>query len=85
LAGVVHEEKHIKFPKISGVDALKYLMELHELRQADLPEIGSQGVVSEVLKGKRHLNLKQIKLLSRRFNVAIETFIDPDIFKKSAN
>ncbi len=30
-----------------------YLMEEHGLRQSDLPEIGSQGVVSEILNGKR--------------------------------
>jgi HTH-type transcriptional regulator/antitoxin HigA len=28
-------------------------MDEHELTQSDLPEIGSQGVVSEILSGKR--------------------------------
>ena len=36
---------------------LASLMDEHGLRQSDLPEIGSQGVVSEVLAGKRQLNL----------------------------
>lgn len=60
----------------SGVKALKFLMEQQELNQSDLPEIGSQGVVSEILNGKRKLNLKQIKNLSKRFHVSAETFID---------
>lgn len=60
----------------SGIQALKFLMEQHGLNQADLPEIGSQGVVSEILNGKRKLNLKQIKNLSKRFHVSAETFID---------
>ena len=54
---------------------LKFLMEEHHLNQADLAEIGSQGVVSEILNGKRELNLRQIKSLSRRFNVSPAVFI----------
>lgn len=60
----------------TGVNALVYLMEAHNLHQADLPEIGSQGVVSEILKGKRKLNLRQIKRLAKRFSVDPGTFID---------
>ena len=59
-----------------GIDALKYLMEAHHLNQSDLTEIGSQGVVSEILQGKRGLNLRQIKLLAKRFHVDPATFID---------
>jgi len=59
----------------TGIDALKYLMEAHDLGQKDLPEIGSQGVVSEVLSGKRMLNLRQIKSLAARFQVAEQVFI----------
>lgn len=62
----------------TGVDALVYLMEAHSLHQSDLPEIGSQGVVSEILKGKRKLNLRHIKLLAKRFAVDPSTFIDND-------
>ena len=56
-------------------DALKYLMIEHGLRQSDLPEIGSQGVVSELLKGKRAFNLRQVKALSERFHVSPLVFI----------
>lgn len=41
----------------------------------DLPEIGSQGVVSEVLAGKRELNIRQVRALSVRFGVSAATFI----------
>jgi len=60
----------------SGIKALKFLIEQHQLKQSELPEIGSQGVVSEVLRGKRKLNLNQIKKLSERFHVSPDTFID---------
>ena len=46
------------------------LMQQHGLRQSDLPEVGSQGVVSEVLAGKRTLNARQVKALAQRFKVA---------------
>lgn len=53
---------------------LSYLMDEHGLRQADLPEIGPQSVVSAVLAGKRALNLRQVRQLAARFNVPMEVF-----------
>lgn len=70
------EEKNYKLKSVSGVEALKFLMDQHQLKQTELPEIGSQGVVSEILQNKRKLNLTHIKKLSKRFNVSPETFID---------
>ncbi len=57
------------------IDALNTLMKEHGLKQSDLSEVGSQGVVSEILSGQRQLNLRQIKMLSRRFNVSSAVFI----------
>jgi HTH-type transcriptional regulator / antitoxin HigA len=50
-------------------------MSAHDIKQSDLPEIGSQGVVSEILNGKRQLNLRQIKALSKRFGLPVDAFI----------
>ena len=47
----------------------------HDLRQADLPEVGSQGVVSEILSGKRELNVRQIRALAGRFGVSAAVFV----------
>ena len=58
------------------VALLKTLMLQHNLNQSDLREIGSQGLVSEVLNGKRSLNLKQEKKLAERFGLEPEMFID---------
>jgi HTH-type transcriptional regulator/antitoxin HigA len=44
-------------------------MDQYELAQSDLSELGSQGIVSEILNGKRNINLRQIKALSQRFNI----------------
>jgi HTH-type transcriptional regulator / antitoxin HigA len=38
-------------PDVPPVEVLRFLMEQHDLRQSDLPEIGSQGVVSDVKGG----------------------------------
>lgn len=70
-----YEEEHQQKFTDKGIDALKFLMESHHLHQSDLIEIASQGVLSEILNGKRALNLRQIKLLAMRFNVDPSTFI----------
>ena len=57
------------------IDTLKSLLMEHELKQSDLSEIGSQGVVSEILSGKHQLNLRQIKRLSKRFKVSPAVFM----------
>ena len=77
VAGLMddYESEVHPLPQTNGVDALKFLMEQHKLKQADLYEIGSQGVVSEILTGKRELNLRQVRALSERFGVSADTFL----------
>jgi HTH-type transcriptional regulator/antitoxin HigA len=50
-------------------------MEEHGLTQSNLPEIGSQGVVSEILNNKRELNVRQIRALAERFKVSAAVFV----------
>jgi HTH-type transcriptional regulator/antitoxin HigA len=57
------------------LEALSFLMKEHGVKQTELTEVGSQGVVSEVLTGKRNLNIRQIKELSSRFNVSPLVFM----------
>lgn len=70
-----YESRHIKEIEGNPIDSLKALIKEHRVKQSDLSEIGSQGVVSEILSGKRKLNVRQIKILSKRFNVSPEVFI----------
>jgi HTH-type transcriptional regulator/antitoxin HigA len=76
------EERH-KLPEASGVELLRFLMEQHRLSQTDLPDVGSQGVVSEILRGVRELNVRQIKALARRFHLPPGAFL-PDAEPKRA-
>lgn len=69
-----YEEDHVKLPDAPGRAVLKFLIEEHSLTQHELPEVGSQGVVSEILLGKRELNTRQIKALSKRFGVSPAVF-----------
>ncbi|MDR3054559.1 MAG: transcriptional regulator [Zoogloeaceae bacterium] len=70
-----YESEQHSLPETTGIDALKFLMEAHGLKQGDLPDIGSQGVVSEIMTGKRELNVRQIRALGERFGVSVATFI----------
>ena len=70
-----YEEENYPVKESNGITVLKELMVEHSLNQTDLKEIGSQGVVSEILNGKRELNIRQIKLLSKRFSVSPAVFI----------
>lgn len=70
-----YETEHHPMPDVTGIQALKFLMAQHGLKQTDLSEIGSQGVVSEILTGKRDLNIRQIRALSERFGVSPATFV----------
>src|SRR6266850_4487470 len=69
-----YEEEHHPIPECSGADVLRFLMEEHGLTQSDLPEIGSQGVVSDILRGKRELNVRQIRALAERFGLSPDAF-----------
>jgi len=72
-----YELRNWKAGKVSGVAMLRFLMEQHGLRQSDFAEeIGSQGVVSEILNGKRELNKHHIAALSKRFGVSPAAFFD---------
>jgi len=71
-----YDDRKFRMPEARGTDVLRFLMEQHRLKQSDLPEIGSQGVVSEILSGRRELNVRQIAALSSRFRVSADVFMN---------
>jgi len=70
-----YDKEHFSFSEGDPINVLKYLMAKQNLTQSDLPELGSQGIVSEILSGKRNLNVRQIKFLSKRFHMSPLTFL----------
>jgi HTH-type transcriptional regulator/antitoxin HigA len=70
-----YETHHGAEPVGSGVDALRFLMSSHGMAQGDMPEVASQGVMSEILNGKRALNVRQVQALAARFGVPAQVFL----------
>jgi len=71
-----YESRQPLCPESDAVDNIRMLMETHGLKQIDLTELGSQEEISEILNGKRLLNIDQVKALSKRFRCSPALFID---------
>ena len=76
LVSAYEEAHHPMPPAMSAIEAVRWFMERDGLRQNDVPEIGNQAKVSEVLSGRRALNLRQARALAARFGVSLEMFLD---------
>jgi HTH-type transcriptional regulator/antitoxin HigA len=78
LIDLVHAYEERRFPirHMSVGDRLHYLLEVNQLTQSDLPEIGPQSTVSAILSGKRRLNLRMVKALAHRFHLPADVFIE---------
>lgn len=76
------EAEHYAFPsehQATPLEMLQFLMESNELKQADfVGVIGSKGVVSEVVNGKRGISKGMAIALSKRFNVDAGLFLSQD-------
>ena len=78
LAILIEHYETERFPikESSGIDVVRFLMEQNGLKQKNLIGIlGGKSSVSEILHGKRVLNLQHIRALSEKFNVNPATFI----------
>lgn len=71
-----YEDKHFPLEQATAIDVLKFLMNEHGLSQSDLPEIGSQSLISKILKGERKLTADQIGRLASRFHAPPAVFCD---------
>jgi HTH-type transcriptional regulator/antitoxin HigA len=70
-----YEERNVAFPNSEPRAALRFFMEQHNLRQADLAHIlGSRSNVHDVLNGTRGINMSQAKALASRFHVSPAVF-----------
>ena len=70
-----YEQEHHPVPDAPPLEVLRALMEANNLRQKDLvPIFGSEGIISEVLHGKRNLTKTHILKLSARFHVSPAVF-----------
>lgn len=72
-----YEDEHHPMPPVSGVQMLRHLIEAKGVTQARVAiETGiAESALSEVLAGKRQLNVRYIAALSRYFHVNPGVFI----------
>jgi HTH-type transcriptional regulator/antitoxin HigA len=76
LVGQYEDEHTAGLSAVRPIEVLKFLMEQHGLKQSDLrKEVGTQGVVSEILSGTRKINARQAKSLAKRFGVSPVVFL----------
>ncbi len=69
------EEKAYPIPDSPPNEILKMFMEDRGMKQKDLvPVFGSEGVVSEILSGKREITLKTAKKLQEFFGLSSYEF-----------
>jgi HTH-type transcriptional regulator/antitoxin HigA len=72
-----HEQAHAQLKNLPPLDLLKHLLEENHLTTSDLGEIlGSRGLASEVLNGKRGLSKALISKLAHRFGVEPSLFFE---------
>ncbi len=70
------EDENVEISRLPGRELLKVLIEERGIRQKDLvPVFGSESIVSEVLSGKRQLNLHYITGLAEYFHVSPAVFM----------
>ena len=71
-----YEEENYPMGDSTPLEMLEHLMEARDLKQADLIGIlGSKGVVSEIVNGKRSISKAQAKALGEFFHVSPSLFI----------
>lgn len=78
LVHLIHdfEQRYYKPRKVTPLEMLHFLMESNGLKQADLvPILGSKGLVSDIVNGKRGISKANAKTLGEFFNISPAAFI----------
>lgn len=71
-----YENKHYPVPKPNPVEAIKFRLEQMNMSEAQLSRIlGYRSRKSEILSGKRKLNLAMIRKLTEKLNIPAEVLI----------
>jgi HTH-type transcriptional regulator / antitoxin HigA len=79
LAVLIEDYETSAFPlaqRSAPLDALRELMAVNGLKQADLLDVFvHKSVVSSVLSGKRRMTVEQIRKLGRKFHISPAVFL----------
>jgi len=73
-----YEEEKWPLRSPSPVEVIRYLMDQHGLKRADLVRLlGSAERVEDILRGRRHLTLAMVQRLRARFDVPADLLLPP--------
>jgi antitoxin component HigA of HigAB toxin-antitoxin module len=69
--------KKIRWPRVSGLDVLKHLVEESGMSGAELSRLlgGSRNLGAMILRGERRLTLKHVRTLAKHFCVSADVFL----------
>jgi HTH-type transcriptional regulator / antitoxin HigA len=69
-------EQDMVIPAVSVAERLRMLMAAKAVKQKDLTHIAPQSVISEILNGKRLINLNHAKGFAQFFKLPLEYFVE---------
>lgn len=69
-----YEELHYPTGGTTPESMMEFLMDQHGHKQKDMKDVATQSVISEILKGKRKLNFKQVQALVSKYSVSADLF-----------
>lgn len=69
-----YEETHYPVGETTPESMMEFLMDQHGHKQKDMKDVATQSVISEILKGKRKLNFKQVQALVSKYSVSADLF-----------
>jgi HTH-type transcriptional regulator/antitoxin HigA len=69
--------KKVRWPKMSGLDALKHVLEERGMSAADLSRIldSSRNLGAMILRGERKMTLNHVRTLAKHFGVSADLFL----------
>jgi HTH-type transcriptional regulator/antitoxin HigA len=73
-----YEQEHgLSVPKVSGVDALRHLLDEHDMNATDLARLLDvhRTLGAMILRGERQLTLSHVQKLSNHFGVSADLFL----------
>jgi len=71
-----YEQEHYPIEAPNPIEAIRFRMEQMNLKQADIASLfGGKTRISEVLHGKRPLNLNTITLLNKYLGIPLESLV----------
>lgn len=73
-----YDAGHVKWPKISGLEMLKYLLENHGMNGADLSRLlgASRQLGPMILRGDREITAEHARALGKHFALSPGVFIE---------